>query len=131
METCLLSCTVRGLSMTVEGLQTSLDDMLSLLIHMHHDLEQYLDHNPCQVCLLMGLRNEFAVCRDDGGAEDASIPTPPYQPSPVSPQVPGPVGGGVEDKSASSTGSLPPLLHNSSSGSSYHTGDEVSSSNNS
>ena len=61
METCLLSHTVRGLSTTVEGLQASLDDMLSLLIHMHCDLEQYLDHNPCQVCLLMGLRNEFTI----------------------------------------------------------------------
>ena len=94
--------------MTVEGLQASLDGILSPLIHMHCDLEQYLDRNPCQVCLLMGLRNEFAIHQDNGGVGDASIPTPPSQPSPVSPQVPGPVGGRVEGKSASSTGSLPP-----------------------
>ena len=84
METCLLSCTVRGLSTTVKGLQGSVDDTLSLLIHMQCDLEQYLDCDPCQVCLLMGPRNEFAVCQDNGGVEDASIPAPPYQPSPVS-----------------------------------------------
>ena len=88
METRLLSHTIRGLSTTVKGLQTPLDDTLSLLIHMQHDLEQYLDHNPCQVCLLMGLRNEFTIRQNNGGVEDASVPTPPYQPSPVSLQVP-------------------------------------------
>ena len=96
------------LSTTVEGLQTSLDNMLSLLIHMQYDLEQYLDHNPCQVCLLMGLGNEFTVQQDNGGDEDASIPTLPYQPSPISLQVPGSVGGRVEGRDASPTGSLPP-----------------------
>ena len=68
--------------MTVEGLQASLDGILSPLIHMHCDLEQYLDRNPCQVCLLMGLRNEFTIHQDNGGVEDASIPALPISPHP-------------------------------------------------
>ena len=80
METHILSRTVRGLSTTVQGLQASLDNALSLLIHMHHDLEQYLDHNPCWICLLMELRNEFTVRQVNGGVEGASIPAPPISP---------------------------------------------------
>ena len=53
METCLLSSHVRQISANIEGLHSTLDDMLSLLIRIKRDLDNYLDHNPCQVCSVL------------------------------------------------------------------------------
>ena len=50
METRLLSSHVRQISTDVEGHHSALDDMLSLLIWVKRDLDNYLAHNPCQVC---------------------------------------------------------------------------------
>ena len=94
METCLLSSHVRQIGTSVEGLHSALDDTLSLLVRIKRDLDNYLDHNPCQVCsVLQGLGRVFPEERRDGrGAEDSSIPAPPYQPSPLHSGVPGSVG---------------------------------------
>ena len=53
METRLLSSHVRQIDTNVEGLRSALDDMLSLLIWIKRDLDNYLDHNPCQVCSVL------------------------------------------------------------------------------
>ena len=61
METCLLTSHVRQIGTNVEGLHSALDDTLSLLVQIKCDLDNYLDHNPCQVCsMLQGLGRVFA-----------------------------------------------------------------------
>ena len=50
METHLLSSHVRQTGTSVEGLHSALDDTLSLLVWVKRDLDNYLAHNPCQVC---------------------------------------------------------------------------------
>ena len=88
METRLLSSHVRQIGTDIEGLHSALDDTLSLLIWIKCDLDNYLDHNPCQVCAsLWDLGRAFAEARRYGGdPEDPSVPAPAYQPSPVSAQ---------------------------------------------
>ena len=129
METHLLSSHIRQIGTSVEGLHSALDDMLSLLVQVKHDLDNYLEHNPCQVCsVLCGLGRVFAeVRRDRGDSEDPSVPTPPYQPSPLHSGVPGSVGYGMEGDHVVTPTSLPPLIPNSSSSLSSQSadGDEV------
>ena len=135
METRLLSSHIRQISTDIEGLHSALDDTLSLLIQVKRDLDNYLDHNPCQVCAsLQDLGRAFAEARRYGGdPEDPSIPAPAYQPSPVHAGVPGPVGEEMEGDRVATPSSLPSLIPNTSSSvSSQHpNGDEVSSSNSS
>ena len=50
LETHLLSSHVRQIGTDIEGLHSALDDMLSLLVRIKRDLDNYLDHNLCQVC---------------------------------------------------------------------------------
>ena len=130
METHLLSSHVRQIGTSVKGLHSALDDTLSLLVQVKHDLDNYLDHNPCQVCsMLQGLGRVFAkVWRDGRDPEDSSIPTPPYQPSPLHSGVSGSLGEGVERDRIVTPASLPPLIPNSSSSFSSQSanGDEVS-----
>ena len=129
METRLLSSHVRQIGTSVEGLHSALDDLLSLLIWIKWDLDNYLEHNPCQVCsVLHGLGRVFAEVRRDGrDPEDSSIPAPPYQPSPLHSGVPGSVGDGIEGDHVATPASLPSLIPNSSSSlsSQFADGDEV------
>ena len=130
METRLLSNHVRQIGTSIKGLHSSLDDMLSLLVQVKRDLDNYLDHNPCQVCsTLRELGRVFAEVRRDGGdPEGPSVPAPPYQPSPLHSGVPGSVGEGVEGDCVVTPASLPSLIPNSSSSFSSQCadGDKVS-----
>ena len=130
MEIHLLSGHVRQISTNIEGLHSALDDTLSLLIRVKCDLDNYLDHNPCQVCsVLQGLGRVFADYQRDGGdLENPSIPAPPYQPSPLHSGVPGSLGERVEGDQVATPASLPSLIPNSSSSfsSQFTDGDEVS-----
>ena len=130
METCLLSNHVRQIGTSVEGLHSALDDTLSLLVRVKCDLDNYLDHNPCQVCsTLCGQGRVFAEVRREGrGSEDASIPAPPYQPSPSYSGIPGSPGERVEGDHVATPSSLPSLMPNSSSSlsSQFADRDEVS-----
>ena len=117
METRLLSNHVRQIGTSVEGLHSALDDMLSLLVRVKRDLDNYLDHNPCQVCsALRELGGVFAeVRRERRDPEDASVPTPPYQPSPSHSGIPGSPRERVEGDHVVTPSSLPSLIPNSSS----------------
>ena len=130
METCLLSSHVRQIGTSVEGLHSALDDTLSLLVRIKRDLDNYLDHNPCQVCsALCRLGGAFAKVRGDGrGPEDSSVPAPPYQPSPLHSGISGSLGEGAERDHVATPASLPPLIPNSSSSFSSQSanGDKVS-----
>ena len=132
METCLLSSHVRQIGTDIEGLHSALDDTLSLLVWVKRDLDNCLDHNPCQVCSsLRDLGRAFAEARRNGqDHEDPSIPTPAYQPSPVHHGVPGPVGEGVEGDCVKTPSSLPSLVPDATPSVSgfYSNGDEVSTS---
>ena len=130
METRLLSSHVRQIGTSIEGLHSALDDTLSLLVRVKCDLDNYLEHNPCQVCsALHGLGRVFTEARRDGrDPEDSSVPTPPYQPSPLHSGVSGSVGERVEGDHVATPASLPSLIPNSSSSFSSQSpdGDEVS-----
>ena len=117
METRLLSNHVRELGINIEGLHSALDDTLSLLVQIKRDQDNYLAHNPCQVCsVLRGLGRVFSEVRREGGnPEDASIPAPPYHPSSQHSGVLGSPGGGVERDRVTTPASLPSLIPNSSS----------------
>ena len=132
METCLLSSHVRQIGKDVKGLHSTLDDTLSLLIRFKCDLDNYLDHNPCQVCsTLRELGRGFAEAqRRGGGPEEPPVPTPPYQPSPLHSGIPGSPGERVEGDHIATPASLPSLIPNSSSSvsSQFADGDEVSDS---
>ena len=108
MESCLIANTVRRVDGHIGYLHWSLDDMLSLLICLCWDFNNYIQHNPCQVCIaLLALGREFAW-GDSGSVGNASSPTPAYEPSPVNGWVPGPVGEGVEGVLPGTPSSLPP-----------------------
>ena len=127
MESCLLSGSVRRLDAHVGDLHQGLDDTLSLLICLRWDVDNYIHHNPCQVCIsLLALREELERS-NIGGPGDTSIPAPPYQPS-FDGSVPGPVGEGVERGLSGTPSSLPSLIPNTSSSSSgsHVSNDEVS-----
>ena len=47
IETRLLSSHVRQIGTSVKGLHSALDNMLSLLVQVKCDLDNYLEHNPC------------------------------------------------------------------------------------
>ena len=60
-ETCLITDTVRRVDSHIEDIHCALDNMLSLLIHLCWDFDNYVQHNPCQVYLaLLALGREFA-----------------------------------------------------------------------
>ena len=60
MESCLISGSVRRLDAHVRDLHRTLDDTLSLLIRLRWEVDNYIRHNPCQVCIsLLALREEF------------------------------------------------------------------------
>ena len=61
IETCLITDTVRRVDSHIEDIHCALDNMLSLLIHLCWDFDNYVQHNPCQVYLaLLALGREFA-----------------------------------------------------------------------
>ena len=95
LETRFLSSHVRQIGTDIKGLHSALDDTLSLLVRIKRDLDNYLDHNPCQVCSsLQELGRAFTEARRNGrDPEDSSIPAPPYQPSLLYSGVPGSLGG--------------------------------------
>ena len=130
LKTHLLSSHVRQIGTDIEGLHSALDDMLSLLVWVKRDLDNYLDHNPCQVCSsLRELGRVFTEARrNEGGPEDSAIPTPPYQSSSCHSGVPGSLGERVEGDHIATPASLPSLIPNSSSSlsSQFTDGDEVS-----
>ena len=130
METRLLSSHIRQIGTNVKCLHSAPDDTLSLLVWIKRDLDNYLDHNPCQVCsLLQELGRVFAKVRREGrGPEDASVPAPPYQPSPSHSGVPGSPGERVEGDHVATPSSLPSLIPNTSSSlsSQFTDRDEVS-----
>ena len=113
METHLIADTVRRVNSHIGDIYHALDNTLSLLICFHWDFDNYIQHNPCQVCIaLLALGREFAQ-REPGGAGDASSPAPAYEPSPVNRQVPGSVGERVEGVLPGTPSSLPSLIPNS------------------
>ena len=114
METRLIVDTVRRADGHIGDLHWALDNTLSLLIHLCWDFENYIQHNPCQVCItLLALGREFA-CGEPRGAGEASSPAPAYEPSLVNGQIPGSVGEGVEGLLPGTPSSLPSLIPNSS-----------------
>ena len=83
METHLITDTVRRVDSHVGDIHHALDNTLSLLIHLCWDFDNYIQHNPCQVCItLLALGREFAQ-GESRGTGDASSPAPAYEPSSV------------------------------------------------
>ena len=114
MESRLIADSVRRVDSNIGDLHQSLDNTLSLLIHLCWDSNNYIQHNLCQVCItLLALGREFAH-GDPRSTGDSSSPTPAYEPSLVNRQVPGSVGEGVEGELPGTPSSLPSLIPNSS-----------------
>lgn len=61
MESRLIADSVRRVDGNVGNLHWTLDDTLSLLICLRWDCDNYIQHNPCQVCAtLQGAVEWFA-----------------------------------------------------------------------
>ena len=69
---------IRGINTSIEGINSTLSDQLSLLIRIQRDVERYIHHNPCQVCsTLLAARDWVANRREGANGSNAPIPVPP------------------------------------------------------
>ena len=126
---------IRGINTSIEGINSTLSDQLSLLICIQRDVERYIYHNPCQVCATLLAARSWAADRresDNGGDPPIPVPPPPHYTTNDPDNgggghSPGRDRGGVAEELASVPSGLPSLTSDSSPSShGYYTGDEVS-----
>ena len=124
---------IQEINTSIEGINSTLSDQLSLLIRIQRDVKCYIYHNPCQVCATLLAAQSWAANQresDDGG--DLPIPVPPPHYTTNDPDngggghSPGRDRRGMAEELASVPSGLPSLTSDSSSSShNYHTRDEV------